>query len=224
MVQNILVANQTNYDQDWAASSLIQILRRGEKAVILPLEYDEGWAVDAMEFQERFASGSDFHYDVERPLRAYGIRDIQWMDFHGALKSESCSDADILCIVGTDPDQCMERIHDLGLEDMLSSFHGLLILLSESAHILEQEYESESGYDRLMMEGLGILSGVHFLMHYDESEEQIRKMIRMLETDGKPLFVLSKKSGVLIADGHIDLLGDAFIAEENDLDELYSLL
>jgi hypothetical protein len=36
--------------------------------------------------------------------------------------------------------------------------------------------------------------------------------------------VLSEKSGLYIENGSLELLGDAFIAEDSDLDELYSLL
>ena len=49
-------------------------------------------------------------------------------------------------------------------------------------------------------------------------------MIRMLERDGLSILVLSERSGVYLEEGHVELLGDAFIADENDLDELYSLL
>ena len=221
----LLIASRTGYDKDWAASVLADIFHKDMKAAILPLEYEEGWASDRIEAASRFDAGSERRYDVERPLRAYGIRAIRWLvDCHPDAIRAALKESDVLCLFGSDASQCMERMEDLGLEDAVRSFDGILIVLSTAASILEAQFEGGDAWDSELREGLGVLPGVHFLMHYEESEESIRKMIRMLERDGRPILVLSDRSGVYLEEGHIELLGDAFIADENDLDELYSLL
>ena len=96
--------------------------------------------------------------------------------------------------------------------------------LSEASHIAETEFESGEEYERESREGLSLLGPLHLHMHYQETEAELRKMIRYLERDGQPLAVLSKNSGIYLGGGAFELLGDAFIAEESDLDELYSLL
>ena len=220
-MRRILIANQTNYDQDWAAATLVQLLHPSMKAAVLPMEADEGWASDAMQYREQFAASSDYHYDIERPLRSYGLRAFRWLEMSESL---SLNRDDVLCLFGRDGETCMNLLQDYGLEEQISGYGGMMIVLSEAAHILEGEFEAGGEYDRYICRGLGILSGIHFLMHYEQSEENIKEMIRMLETDGKPILVLSEKSGVLFEEGRVELLGDAFIAEERDLDELYSLL
>ena len=220
-MRRILIANQTNYDQDWAAETLVQLLHPSMKAMIMPMEADEGWASDAVQVRERFAADTDYHYDIERPLRSYGLKSFRWIELSESL---SLSHGDVLCLFGTDGETCMDFLQDYDLEEKINGFDGILIVLSEAAHMLEGEFESGGEYDRYVRRGLGILSGIHFLMHYEQSEENIKEMIRMLETDGKPILVLSEKSGVLFEEGRVELLGDAFIAEERDLDELYSLL
>ena len=224
-MRQLLIANRTGYDRDWAASVLADIFHRDMKAAILPLEYEEGWASDRIAAADRFDAGSVRRYDVERPLRAYGIRRIHWLldSDPGEIRSVLRA-SNVLCLFGSDPSRCMDRIEDLGLEAEIRSFDGILIVLSTAASILEAQFESGDAWDCELREGLGVLPGVHFLMHYEESEESIRKMIRMLERDGRPILVLSDRSGVYLEEGHIELLGDAFIADENDLDELYSLL
>ncbi len=224
-MKQLLIVNRTGYDRDWAASVLAGIFHQGMKAAVLPLEYEEGWASDRMQARSRFDEGSERRYDVERPLRSYGIREFRWLlDSPPGEIRTSLETSDVLCLFGSDPSQCMDRIEDLCLEEAIRSFDGILVVLSTAASILEAQFESMDAWDTELHTGLALLPGVHFLMHYDQSEEAIRKMIRMLERDGLSILVLSEKSGVYLEEGHIELLGDAFIADENDLDELYSLL
>jgi len=221
-----LVVNKTNYNEVWAGEFLHTVLRPGMRAVILPLGYDEGWAMEADVWNRDFEESSERHEDLERPLRTYGIQDFSWIDFHRESEgsaADKLKDADICVLVGTDPAAAMERIEDLALEDALKQFDGILITLSEISHILEASFETGDLYERAEREGLGLLQ-IRFHMHYSETEEELRRMIRYLERDDRPLIVLSEKSGLYVGDGTLELLGDAFIAEDSDLDELYSLL
>ena len=90
--------------------------------------------------------------------------------------------------------------------------------------MLAAQFETGDEYERSERDGLARIPLIRFHMHYSETEEELRKMIRYLETDSRPLIVLSEKSGLYIENGSLELLGDAFIAEDSDLDELYSLL
>ena len=221
-----LIVNKTNYGDRWAGEFLHTILRPGMQAAILPLGYDEGWAKEADDWSRDFETSGERHEDLERPLRIYGIHSFNWIDFHRETErsaAEKLEEADICVLVGTDPAAAMERIEDLALEETLMRFDGILITLSEISHILEESFETGDEYDRQLHRGLGLLP-MRFHMHYSETEEELRKMIRYLESDNRPLAVLSEKSGLYVGNGVLELLGDAFIAEDNDLDELYSLL
>ena len=72
-------------------------------------------------------------------------------------------------------------------------------------------------------EGLGVLSGFHLLMNYREEPEQLQTIIRCLETGDESVIIVPEQGGVMFDYGNIELLGNAFIADERDLDELYSL-
>ena len=133
-------------------------------------------------------------------------------------------DCDVTVLFGTDPSVCMDVLEDHGLTDVILDSPGILVTLSEVSAAVCGEFENEALYDRSLRRGLGIMNGAHLCMHYDESEEQLRRMIRQLEIHGGSLLVLSEQSGVYLEDGHIELLGDAFIADDSDLEELYSLL
>ena len=222
-----LVVNKTNFDQPWAAEFLSQLFSSDMHVMILPLGHDEGWASDAGAWKERFDEVSAYHYDLERPFRSYGMKSFRWIDYHDVSSAEvksALAESELCVLVGTDPAACMERIEELDIRDALSSYHGILVLLSEAAHILEASFETSDDVTRDMHEGLGILPFVKFHMHYAETEEELRHMIRLLEADEKPVLVLSDQSGVYFEGRSFELLGDAFIAEDSDLDELYALL
>ncbi len=226
-MKRTLIANKTNYDAAWAAEFLSGVFRSGMTVCVLTTEEREGWANGSADWESRFGETADLRYDIERPLRSYGIRRFRWFDpqrdddeqiRRGILES------DITVLFGTEPSVCMDVLEDHDLVSALLSSPGILIALSEAALTVCREFENEALYDRSARKGLGILQGAHLCMHYDESEEQLRRMIRLLETQGGSLLVLSAGSGVYLEEGHIELLGDAFIADEQDLEELYSLL
>lgn len=226
----VLLVNKTNYDQDWAAETLIDVIRPDMRALIMPLSYDEGWSSDAGLFQDVFARGSDYHYDLERPLRSYGIpeKNIRWIDFHRddpSVIREQIAKADILCLVGSDPMECMERIEDLGLKDALVHYRGILIAVSAASKILQDMYYAtmDESEDFHYEEGLGILSDVDLDIHYFEDRYHLAGIIHSLEERGVPQIILPDTGGVLIDSGHVNLLGNAFVADVKDLDEVYEL-
>ena len=226
-MKRTLIANRTNYDRPWAADYLRHVIRPDMHAVIVPTRTDEGYASGTPDWESSFGKGSDLRYDMERPLRSYGVRSFRWLD-HGRDDPEAMEQAilhaDITVLFGSDPFEAMNMIEDNNLRSALLHGQGMLITLSEVSSVVCAQFENESMYDRGVREGLGLLGGAHLCMHYDESEEQMRRMIRQLEDEGGSLLVLSDQSGVYLEDGHIELLGDAFIADEGDLEELYSLL
>lgn len=226
-MKRTLIANKTNFDRPWAAEFLGQIFRPGMHVCVLTTEHDEGWASSSGDWEHQYGESGDFRYDIERPLRNYGIRSFSWLDPQRDEEQQirrTIRDCDVTVLFGTDPSVCMDVLEDHGLTDVILDSPGILVTLSEVSAAVCGEFENEALYDRSLRQGLGIMNGAHLCMHYDESEEQLRRMIRQLEIHGGSLLVLSEQSGVYLEDGHIELLGDAFIADDSDLEELYSLL
>ncbi len=226
-MKRTLIVNKTNFDGSWAAEYLSGIFQPGMSVCVLTSEMDEGYTSGVEDWETQYGSGSDFRYDIERPFRNFGIRSFIWCDSHRDDPEQirtRIRNASVCVLFGTSPSACMNVLEDGDLIEPLMSTEGILVTISEVSEIVCREFENEELYDRGIRRGLGILQAAHLCMHYDESEEQMRRMIRQLETDGGNLLVLSERSGVYLEDGHIELLGDAFIAEENDLDELYGLL
>ena len=220
-----LLANKTNLDQSWAQDSVGELLYPGMKVGILPLSEDEGWASDAMAYRDRFSSDTEYLEDLRRPFHAYGIPSsaLTMLDFHDGLIG-GVSDFDALCLIGDDPDACMNAIFDQGLEEIVRNYQGLVIGISAGAEILcdsffplleEESYEFHTGLD--------LFHGVDIMTHYEEDAWHLGAIIRRLEDAGRPQIILPENGAVILDGDHFDLLGDAFVADVPDLNEIYSL-
>lgn len=219
-----LLANKTNFDQSWAQDSVGELLYPGRKVGILPLSEDEGWAMDAAAYQDRFLSDNEYRQDLERPFHAYGIpsSSLRMLDYHDGFLASS--GLDVLCLIGSDPDACMNAILDQGLEDAVRHFQGLLIGISAGAEILSDSFfplMEEESYD--LHSGLDLFHGFDIMTHYEEDAWHLGAIIRRLEDAGRPQLILPEHGAVILDGDHFDLLGDAFVANVEDLNEIYSL-
>lgn len=227
-----ILLNSTDFDQPWAAGTLRDVILPGMRAVILPLSYDYGWASDADDWRVRYEDESMYRYDLFRPLSAYGIpaENIRILDYYSDEPETMAAlirQADVLVLAGEDGDACMERIEDLGLRHLLQQYSGVMIGLSAGALILPDMYyqvSEERGGSFYFREGLGAAGGFLAAVHYRQDAACLGGIIRALEESSLPVVVLPEKSGFLIQGSRIDLLGEAFAADMNDLDELYRLL
>ncbi|MDO4194127.1 MAG: hypothetical protein Q4D24_12545 [Erysipelotrichaceae bacterium] len=227
---NILL-NSTNFDQEWAGQTLISILKPHMKTVILPLSYDYGWASDADDWRIRYESGSDYTYDLLRPFRAYGIteEDITLMDYYSEDPDEMeyrIEHSDLLVLLGEDPNQCMERLDDLYLISAIRSYSGIVMGLSAGSKIQQEAYFKtiDDDMEFSYRQGLGLLHGFDLDTHYVQDVFHIMGIIRSLETQNLPVVVMPEKGGIVISGNQFALMGEAFVADERDLDELYLLL
>ena len=222
---NILLS-RPDFHEAWAYEYLNGILTPGMHVLILPLNRDEGWAADGETLEHHFRKGSRHYERIVAPFRIYQIKDadIQWFNpykedsaaFISALKQ---SDAVYLC--GSDPDVMMECIRDHGLEKALLSYRGILMGDAAGSKIMMDEYESDHEWDEEGGHGLGLLQGFSVETGYVEDDVHLKHIIRSIEEKGRTVFGCPVKAGVLIQDGHYDLMGDAFICSQEDLDRIY---
>ena len=98
---------------------------------------------------------------------------------------------------------------------MIGTSAGAMIQLDTFHLTPEEDYEYQ------YYEGLALLGGFDIEVHYEEDLRHIEAIIRTLEDTGNPVIVLPNEGGAIIGDNMFELLGEAFVLETNDLDELY---
>ncbi|MDO4520540.1 MAG: Type 1 glutamine amidotransferase-like domain-containing protein [Erysipelotrichaceae bacterium] len=195
---------------------------------ILPLSYSEGWITDGEEWKESYGKGTDGYEELVRPFRSFGIKDpqISWVNYYEddeASASRKIREADVLFFTGGYPDWMLQRLYDLGITEEVRNFDGVMMGTSAGAMIQLDTFHltPEEDYEYQYYEGLALLGGFDIEVHYEEDLRHIEAIIRTLEDTGNPVIVLPNEGGAIIGDNMFELLGEAFVLETNDLDELY---
>ena len=103
------------------------------------------------------------------------------------------------------------------------TFDGVMMGTSAGAMIQLDTFHltPEEDYEYQYYEGLALLGGFDIEVHYEEDLRHIEAIIRTLEDTGNPVIVMPNEGGVIIGDNMFELLGEAFVLETKDLDELY---
>ncbi len=218
---NILV-NKTDFDQSWARETMKDVLYCGVKVVVLPFAHNEGWAMDVCVYEDTFMKDSLFQEDLKRPFLAYGVKDEDICILNTFCETyESCKkkidDSDVVFIVGSDANDVMDGILDLGIEDVLRGYEGTMIGASAGAVVQMDRFMSEDGY----REGLGIVSGIDLDVHYEENEFHLKRIIDSLETAYDQILIVKDKGGILVSGVQVEFIGDAFVFDVTQLDEIY---
>ena len=114
-------------------------------------------------------------------------------------------------------------MYDLEIKNLIRDYEGVVIGVSAGAMVQLDLYHltPEDGYEYQYQEGLGMLGGFDVEVHYEEDLRHIEAIIRTLEDTGRAVVAMDNQSGLLIDGDHLELLGNAFILDMNDLDELY---
>jgi peptidase E len=218
----------SNFDAPWAYGSMENILSSDMKVCILPLSYSEGWITDGEEWKESYGKGTDGYEELVRPFRSFGIKDpqISWVNYYEddeASASRKIREADVLFFTGGYPDWMLQRLYDLGITEEVRNFDGVMMGTSAGAMIQLDTFHltPEEDYEYQYYEGLALLGGFDIEVHYEEDLRHIEAIIRTLEDTGNPVIVLPNEGGAIIGDNMFELLGEAFVLETNDLDELY---
>ncbi len=226
---NVLL-NLSNFDEPWAYGTLENYLCEGMKVLVLPLSYDEGWITDAHEFRERYGKGTDDYDDIVRPFLSFGIKeeDVSWISYYEDDQESAIrkiNGADVLFFTGGYPDWMLQRLYDLGIKEAISRFDGIVMGASAGALIQLDLYHltEEDGYEYQIQEGLGLLEGFDLDVHFEQDLKHVTGLIRSLEDMGRSIVCMPNRGGMLVDGDHFELLGDAFITDMNDLDELYEI-
>ena len=222
---NILLS-RPDFHEAWAYEYLNGILTPGMHVLVMPLSHDEGWAADGETFEQHYRKGSRHYEKIVSPFRMYQMKDadIKWFnpykDDRSVLQNE-LKNCDVLYLTGSDPDVMMECIADHEIENDLRRYDGILMGDASGSKIMMDEYYSDHEWNEEGGQGLGLLQGFSLETGYVEDVVHLKHIIRSLEEKGRAVFGCPAKAGILIQNGHYDLMGDAFTCNEDDLDRIY---
>lgn len=205
-----ILCNSADLDVKWARPRLKNVLRKGQKAVILAAS-DFADVHDQKSWEADYGPGGMWNQAYEGGLRAYGITDITWLspfrDERARMVVELGS-ADVIVLPGGAPDRFMKQIRRFGLKKVLKAHKGVFVGVSAGAMILLENYHisPDDDYDDFSWQtGLGLYD-FDVEMHY--TGRQIGHTRRAVAEKGLPTYAISEKGAVLVEDDVVTLLGN----------------
>lgn len=221
-----ILLSRPDFDQPWAQEYLGSILHRNLHVLIIPLTRDEGWSMDGESFEHHYRKGSRAYETYVRPFRHYDIQDdqVHWFNpFQDdrAILKKLLKENEVVFFTGSDPDQMMECIEDQGITQEFQKYSGIMMGDANGSKILMDDFVSNQEWNEDGGRGLGLLQGFTLETGYVEDVVHLQRIIRSIEEKGRPVFGCPSNAGILIQDGHYDLMGDAFSCSEEDLDHIY---
>lgn len=222
---NILL-NDTDFFNAWCYSSLSHYLKKDTHVLVIALTRNDGWSLDEEEWEHQFSKGGKIYQRIVHSFKQYQIEEsnIEWFipnrDSKRTLENQ-LKKADVIYLYGNEAESFMERVHDLSLFQALSSYQGIVISNAVGSLVQMDVFDSMYAYEEEPIQGLGLLEGFALVSDYKEDAGTLARIIRHIEQRGKSVIAFGKDGGAIIDHGSLELLGNAYMIDEADLDAVY---
>lgn len=220
-----VLCNTHKLNEPWLISYLNEYLKKDTKVLYFILDAGSSYNDEMLLLEDTFREGERAYEELVMPLEAYGIKrkNINFSFLHeSSLESlkDNISNYDVVIVYGNNTIYEVEEL----LYEALNNFKGLYIGINEGALLALEEYHHfEDEYERLY--GLGLLSGFTIDVLYKERAGHLENIIRYIEENDSSIVAFSDNGGgIIIGEGYMELLGEAFILGDDNLDELYGAL
>lgn len=226
---NSLLFSEPVFDAKWAYASVSPYMKKNGKVLILPFTYSDEWSEDEREWEFRYRRGSREYERIMTPFRNHQIHDenVTWLNPNTATHfrvKNMIHQADIIYMCGDHPDAMMRTILALNLQRAFLEFDGTMITDACASAIVMDRFDSAYEWEDQMCNGLGLYRGFAIESGYVEDVVHLERIIRDIEVLGKAVFGFGKDGGLIISDGHYEMLGNAFTCNAYDLDNIYQAL
>ncbi len=220
-----VLCNTYKLNEPWLFSYLEEFLNKDAKVLFLVIDEYSSYSEEMVALEEKYESGKREYEALVMPLESYHIKrdNIDFIFLHDTSLADlknNINKYDALIIYGNGNIYGIEDV----LYECIKDFEGLYIGINEGALIaLDEYYHYEEEYESF--EGIGLLSGFSIDICYKDRENHIANIIRFMEENDKDIVAFRDSgSGIILNEGYMELLGDAFILKEDDIDELYQAL
>ncbi|MGM9940882.1 MAG: hypothetical protein ACI32N_02685 [Bulleidia sp.] len=226
---NSLLFSGPDFDTKWAYASVSPYLKKDGSVLILPFLYSDEWSEDDREWEFRYRKESREYERIMTPFRNHQIKDeqITWLnpnttDHETAVRR--IAQADIIYMCGDHPDAMMRTITTLDLQRTFLEFEGTMITDACASFIIMDRFDSAYEWEDQMCNGIGLYRGFAVEPGYVEDVRHLERLIRDIEMHGKAVFGFGKDGGLIISNGHYEMLGNAFTCSAYDLENIYQAL
>lgn len=210
---NILL-NYYNFHESWTEGKLDKYFRN-KRVLILPLAFRESDIWDNESWQTLYGKGGEKYDNILQPFLYYGHKesDVKWLncydktaDFHRMI-----AESDVLFFTGGMPEKAVRRMRELGIDEDVKKFNGVVagasagaMLQLDTYHITPDEDYAEYSIDK----GLGLVSGLDLEVHYLNTSLQNECTARAVGELGLPVYQMWHEGGLIVENGVVITLGN----------------
>ncbi|MBW9212255.1 MULTISPECIES: hypothetical protein [Terrabacteria group] len=209
-----IILSTASLAQSWLADDLLPLLHSESRVLILTCIREEfhviGESLEASTQKE--IARSLFYYGVPKNQMCF----CRLFEQNISKIRHALENCDVVIFVGNDALLAHHRLLDFDLMADIQRYKGTEILIGPMAYLFignSQFYPLKSDIQNI--------SGLDVLFHYVESEESLRAILNVLEDQAYAVIALKESAGFIYEEGELIPLGDAYLFQPSQIDELY---
>lgn len=208
------LSSRSIYDQVPFKEEVLKYLKPEMKVAILGFSFFDSFNKE--KYLSEYDYGMPYDLKMKEMFLNLGIKSYTWIHYHVDSKDDAIKkikEADIIYFPGGAPDLMMIRIYEYGLEEVLKDQNKIYMGSSAGAMIQKDIFHisPDNEYHKFMIvEGLGLLSGFHFDVHYRRRNKQKSAIKKVHRNTKEDIYAIMDDGMMIIDNNKIKLVGNAF--------------
>ncbi len=217
---NILLEGY-DLDAKWLYDELKPYIKPDYKVVVVAFSFRDNRVKNFADWAALYSKESGrFYGGIVGAFCSYGIKEenITFLNYFEDTSEEAknkIQQADIVYFLGGLPDRMMDRINEFGLLEVLENHKKAAIGYSAGAVVQLSEYylSPDADYPEFnYYKGIPYIKDFYFQPHYEENEDQIVSINRILSERKKPVYAThTGKGAVVVVDGKVKTIGEVSV-------------
>ena len=217
---NILLEGY-DLDAEWLYNDLKTYIKPNYKVAVVAFSFRDSRVKNSDDWASLYSKEKGKFYEgIVNAFSSYGIREenITFLNYFNDTKDEAKNkilQADIVYFLGGLPDRMMDRINEFGLLEAFKNYNKVAIGYSAGAVVQLSEYylSPDDDYPTFnYYKGIPYISDFYFQPHYEENENQIESINRILKDRKKVVYAThTGKGAIIVIDGKVKILGNVSV-------------
>lgn len=217
---NILLEGY-DIDAKWLYDMLKPYIKPDYKVVVVAFSFRDNRVKNVADWAALYSKESGIFYSgIVGAFCSYGIKeeDITFLNYFEDTIEQARSkilQADIIYFLGGLPDRMIDRINKFGLFEVFKNHTKVAIGYSAGAVVQLDEYylSPDEDYSEFKYyKGIPYINTFYFQPHYEENENQIASINRVLSERKKPVYAThTGKGAVIVVDEEVKTIGEVSI-------------
>ena len=209
-----IILSTVSLAQSWLVEDLLDVLNQEKRVFVLTCIREEfqmiGESIEVLSQKE-----------IARSLLRYGVLKTQitfcrLVEHNVSKIKRALENCDVFIFVGNDAHLAHHRLVDFHLISAVKHYEKTKILIGSMIYLFLEDSQLCP-----IESDLKSLTNFDVFLHYIESLESLRSILNVLEDKDRLVIALGENAGFIDEEGELFPLGDAYLFQPTQIDELY---